>query len=93
MALDKLGSFHSSFLYLRDLDIDIVRFDTFYSKSSNQNSSKNMLDGLNLMAHKRGVKTWIKMLETEEMNSFAQEIGINYRQGNIVSEIKKEVVI
>ncbi|MCW8954562.1 MAG: EAL domain-containing protein, partial [Sulfurimonas sp.] len=32
IAIDRLGSIHASFLYFRDLDIDIVRFDSYYTK-------------------------------------------------------------
>ncbi|MFT7003020.1 MAG: EAL domain-containing protein (putative c-di-GMP-specific phosphodiesterase class I), partial [Sulfurimonas sp.] len=32
IAIDRLGSIHTSFLYLRELDVDIVRFDISYTK-------------------------------------------------------------
>ena len=41
------------------------------------------------MAQSKGVKTWLKMLQTEEVNSFAKKIDVNYRQGNILSELKR----
>ena len=89
IALDKLGVLHTSYQYLRDLDIDIVRFDTLFTKSVNKKSYRSALEGFNTMAQKMGVKTWIKMLENEDTKAFAQEIGINYIQGNILSEVDK----
>jgi len=89
IAIDRLGSMHTSFLYLRDLDIDIVRFDSYYAKNI---KNKNIIEGFNLMAHEKGVKTWLKKIENEDMKKFAQDIGIDYLQGKYLAplEIKKE---
>ena len=89
ITIDRLGSIHTSFLYLRDLDIDVVRFDSYYTKDI---KNKNIIDGFNLMAHEKGVKTWIKKIENEETKKFAQEIGVDYLQGKYLAplEIKGE---
>ena len=89
IAIDRLGSFHTSFLYLRELDIDIVRFDGFYSKDIENEKYKNMMQGLNTMAHLSGVQTWLKLVENKEVKSFAQEIGIDYIQGKEIEELQK----
>ena len=37
IAIDRFGSLHTSFLYLRELDIDVIRFDSFYIKEKKIN--------------------------------------------------------
>ena len=89
IAIDRLGSLHTSFLYLRDLDIDIVRFDAFYTKDIENKKHNSIIDGLNVMAHSRGVKTWIKMLENKETIEFAKKIGVDYLQGKELAQLNK----
>jgi len=89
IAIDRLGSIHTSFLYLRELDIDVVRFDSFYAKNIDKKDYRIILDGFNTMAHAKGVKTWIKLVESQEMKEYAAEIGINYTQGKYLSDLKK----
>jgi len=89
VAIDRLGSIHTSFLYLRDLDIDIVRFGSFYTKDMNESKHKNILKGFNVMAHEKGVKTWIKMLENESVKSLAKELGVDYLQGKYLAPLEK----
>ncbi|MDD5373500.1 MAG: GGDEF domain-containing protein [Sulfurimonas sp.] len=89
IAIDRLGSLHTSFLYLRDLNIDIVRFDFFYTKDINEKAHKNILSGFNVMAHENGIKTWIKMIENEDVKSLAKELGIDYLQGKYLAPLEK----
>jgi len=89
IAVDRLGSLHTSFLYLRDLDIDIVRFDFFYTKDINEKVHKNILNGFNIMAHEKGIKTWIKMIENEDVKSLANELGVDYLQGKYLAPLEK----
>jgi len=90
IAIDRLGSIHTSFLYLRDLDIDMVRFDGFYTKDNNEDKYKNIVEGFNIMAHKKGVKTWIKLVENEDVNNLSKELGIDYLQGKYLAKLEKE---
>jgi len=89
IAIDRLGSIHTSFLYLRDLDIDIVRFDALYSKESQKNRYKSIVDGYSVMAHSKGVKTWLKMIESEEILKVAKESNIDYLQGKYLAPLEK----
>jgi len=86
IAVDRLGAIHTSFLYLRDLNIDIVRFDNYYIKNLEY---KNIIDGFNSMAHSKGMKTWVKMVESEEILSIVEDINIDYIQGKYLSELEK----
>ncbi len=90
IAIDRLGSIHTSFLYLRDLDIDIVRFDSFYTKDIENEKYKSIIDGFNLMAHKNGIKTWIKMVESEDIKNRVKELRIDYIQGKYLAPLEKK---
>lgn len=92
IAIERLGAIHTSFLYLRDLNIDIVRFDSSYTKDLTSEKFKNIVNAFNIMAHEKDVKTWIKMIETKEIKDEAQRLNIDYLQGKYLSqtEIKYE---
>ena len=89
IAIDRLGSLHTSFLYLRDLDIDIVRYDSFYTKDIENKKHHSIISGLNVMAQTRGVKTWIKMVESKDIKEFAKKIGVDYLQGKELAQLNK----
>ncbi len=89
IALDRLGMVHSTFLYLRDLDVDIVRFDSLYTKDITNKKYNSIISGFNSMAHEIGVKTWIKMVENQESKEFAEKIGIDYIQGKQIAPLIK----
>ena len=89
IAIDRLGSIHTSFLYLRELDIDVVRFDSFYAKHLQKSEYESIIDGFNLMAHSLGVKTWMKLIESQELYEKAQNMKIDYTQGKYLAELEK----
>jgi diguanylate cyclase (GGDEF)-like protein len=90
IAIDRLGSIHTSFLYLRDLDIDIVRFDSFYTKEKNESKYKSIIEGFNTMAHQKNVKTWIKMIEDEDTKKLSEELEVDYLQGKYLAPLVKK---
>ncbi len=89
IAIDKLGSLNTSFLYLRELDIDIVRFDPIYTKELKNQKYRTIIDGFNLMAHSNGVKTWMRMIEDEESKILVKKAGVNYLQGKYIAKLEK----
>ncbi|WP_246032203.1 bifunctional diguanylate cyclase/phosphodiesterase [Sulfurimonas crateris] len=89
VAVDRLGSLHTSFLYLRDLDIDIVRIDPYYTKESEEKEYKNIISGFSVMAHEKGVKTWVKMIESQSSLDLAKELKIDYMQGRYIAPLDK----
>ena len=90
IALDKLGGHHTALLYLKELEIDVVRFDTNYSRNIRKEGYQNILQGLNLSANLCGANTWISMIEDEESDYIAQSLKINYREGNYLGKILSE---
>ena len=89
IAVDGLGSLHTSFLYLRDLDIDVVRFGSFYTRDVNEKMHKNIIDGFNVMAHEKGMKSWIRMIEDEYTKNLMQKSGVDYLQGKYLAPLEK----
>lgn len=87
IALDRLGGYHTTLLYLKELEVDIVRFDPLYSRNIKKAGYQNILQGLNLSVHLCGAKTWISMIEDEYSDNLVQSLKINYRQGNYLGKI------
>lgn len=87
IALDHYGGYHTTMLYLKDLDVDYIRFDPLYSRHIAEERYQNILKGLNSSAHLMNVKTWIGMIEDEAAASIANAIGIDYIQGNYLGKI------
>lgn len=89
IAVDRVGSYHTSFLYLRELDIDIIRFDTYYSSEEKISEQSSIIQGFNKMAQEKGIKTWMKNIENEEVLQKVKEFNIDYVQGKYLCELNK----
>ncbi len=88
IAIDRVGSQHASFLYLRELDIDVIRFDTYYSNESKIVQNRSIINGFVHMAHEKGFKCWIKNIDEENFLALAKELEIDYIQGKELSDLK-----
>jgi len=88
ITIDRLGSQQTSFLYLRELNIDVVRFDSYYSKEIKDEKNHSIISGFNTMAQEKGVKTWIKNIEDEESLELAKKMNIDYIQGKYLADLQ-----
>lgn len=88
IALDRLGSIHTSFLYLKELNVDMIRLASFYSRDKNYNGYKNIISGFSVMAHQKGIKIWAKMVENKDILNSLKELDIDYVQGRYLSNIE-----
>lgn len=88
IVIDRLGSTQTSFLYLRELDIDAVRFDSYYSKEIKDEKNHSIISGFNIMAQKKGIKTWIKNIEDAESYEIAKKMNIDFIQGKYLADLK-----
>jgi len=86
-CIDRVASIHTSFLYLRELDVDYMRFDSYYSSIEHLKQSKGIIDGFNLIAYNKGIKSWIKNIEDEESYALVQELSIDCVQGKYLSKL------
>jgi len=89
IAIDRLGALHTSFLYLRDLDVDVVRFDSLLTKEIKKRNYNSIINGFSVMAKESGKKTWMRMIEHEDVKIEAQRLGIDYLQGKYLAEMQK----
>ena len=87
IVIDRVASIHTSFLYLRELDIDMIRYDTYYSSYEKLQKNRDILLGFNMMANEKGIQSWIKNIEDEASFTVAKEIGIDCFQGKYLSKI------
>lgn len=87
IGLDKYGMNHTTMMYLKELDVDYVRFDSLYTKHIKEEKYQNIIQGLNITAHLCGAATWMNMIEDEESDKVIQALKINYRQGNLHGKI------
>ncbi len=88
ICIDRVGTLHTSFLYLRELDVDMLRFDSFYTKHIAEENIKSILDGFIVMANMKKVTTWLRMIQTQEEKHIALSMGIDYIQGKLLSDLK-----
>lgn len=88
IAIDKVGSYHTSFLYLKELDIDAIRFDTQYSSYERMSGNRAIINGFKIMASDKNIKSWMKNIETKEAFELANELKIEYLQGKYLSDLK-----
>jgi EAL domain-containing protein (putative c-di-GMP-specific phosphodiesterase class I) len=87
IALDRLGGQHSSMRYLHDLEVDIVRFESYLGKTITDPKTKALLEGLQHTVKALGYQSWIRMIEDEEQYEAAKKMGIDIKQGRYLSPI------
>jgi len=89
ITIDRLGVLHTSFLYMRDLEIDAVRFDSLLTKEIKKRNYNSIIVGFNAMAKTRNIKTWMKMIESKDTKTEVINFEVNYLQGKYLSKIEK----
>ena len=89
IAIDRVGSLHASFLYLRELDIDFIRFDNYYSSIEKLQENRAIINGFNLISHEKQVLSWIKNIEDEETLELSLNMNIDLTQGKHLSDLEK----
>lgn len=93
IAIDRVGSLHSSFLYLRELEIDLIRFDTYYSHETKFENNGAVIEGFLVMAKEKGVQTWIKNIDSQRLLELINTKEITYVQGKHISDLEPFISI
>lgn len=88
-AIDRVASIHTSFLYLRELQVEFIRFDTYYAHKDKLEKNRSIIEGFNFIAHEKGIKTWLKNLEDKTTYNLAKDIGIDCLQGKCLCDLKE----
>lgn len=88
-SLDDFGSGMSSFAYLRELPVDIVKIDgSFVQNMTNSAVDQAMLKAMNDIAHSLGKQTVAEFVEHERHLQLLQNFGIDYAQGYYIDKPK-----
>jgi len=81
-ALDDFGSGHSSFAYLKDLPVDILKIDGIFVKGIHlEPVNYAMVKAINDVGHVMKMKTIAEYVENEEICNSLKDIGVDYGQG------------
>ncbi len=81
-ALDDFGIGLSSFAYLRDLPVDIVKIDgTFVRNIAENDTDQMMVKSIHEIVSMMGKKTTAEYVESAEALEVLREIGVDYVQG------------
>ena len=85
--MDDFGSGFSSLSLLKDLDVDLVKFDLrFLVGSGNINRGNFIIGALIAMVKQLGMKTLVEGVETEEQLEYLQSVGCERMQGYLYSK-------
>ena len=88
ITIDKVGSYQSSFLYFRELDVYAIRLDGIYTKEIDNKNYYNIAKGFSSMVKGTDTKVWMKMIETKENLEKIDELGVDYIQGKYLSNLE-----
>jgi len=87
IAIDNFGSFKSSMTFLKDLKVDVLRFDNTFGKHIKEKEYQNIVKGLNVIAQSFGLRSWIRMIEDLSQERIVTKLGIDFVQGNYLGKI------
>lgn len=80
--LDDFGSGFSSFAYLKNLPVDILKIDGEFVRSmDNDPIRRAMVTSINQVAQVMGIETIAEWVETEATYDMLRELGVDYVQG------------
>lgn len=88
IAFDFLGSYHSTFDYIKEIEIDYLRFDGYFGKEIDKEVTKALIKGFKVIAKELNFKLWIKMIETKEALEIAKNLHVDLLQGYALAKIE-----
>ena len=88
-ALDDFGTGMSSFAYLRDLPVDLLKVDKrFVQASPDSPVDRALIEAQVNIAKELGIETIAEGVETQEQSSTLRELGVVYQQGFLHADPK-----
>jgi len=86
-ALDDFGSGVSSFAYLKNLAVDLIKIDGVFVKDiCDDPVSQALVKAINDMGHAMGKRTIAEAVESQEIFEELRRIGVDYAQGFGITE-------
>ncbi|RMQ75809.1 Sensory box/GGDEF domain/EAL domain protein [Pseudomonas syringae pv. tomato] len=85
-SLDDFCSGMSSFAYLKHLPVDFLKIDGSFVKDMLDNPiNKAMVEVINNIGHVMGKRTIAEYVETSQVESALQEMGVDFAQGYLIA--------
>ena len=85
VALDDFGIGFTSFLYLRELQVDYIKIAGSFIKALDRNLNDQLfVKAITEVARGMGIKTIGEFVETEEILVFLKKFGVDYAQGYLI---------
>lgn len=82
IAIDNFGMGMSSFMYLKDLPVDIIKIDgRLINEILKTSTDMTVVKSINDIAHLSNIKTVAECVESIEVLEKVRELGIDYVQG------------
>ena len=86
-ALDDFGVGFTSFLYLKQLDVDYIKIDGSFVRKLNENKSDQLfVRAITDVARGMGIKTIAEFVENEDTMKLLKTIGVDYAQGYYIGK-------
>lgn len=87
VSLDDFGIGFTSFLYLREMQVDYIKIAGSFIKSLNKNLNDQLfVKAITDVATGMGIKTIAEFVETEEILGLVKKFGVDYAQGYLVGK-------
>ena len=91
-ALDDFGTGFTSFVYLKQLEVDYIKIDGMFVRNLDKNSNDRLfVKAMADVARGMGVKSVAEMVESEAIFKILAELGVDYAQGNFLSKPLREL--
>ncbi|WP_232848964.1 EAL domain-containing protein [Amphritea pacifica] len=85
-ALDDFGSGLSSFAYLKNLPVDLLKIDGMFVRDIISDPvDEAMVRSINEVGHIMGMETIAEFVETDEIMERLRQLGVDYAQGYAIS--------
>ncbi|GHB93646.1 bifunctional diguanylate cyclase/phosphodiesterase [Thermomonas carbonis] len=82
VALDDFGAGMSSFGYLKNLELDVVKIDgSFVQELATDRMSQSIVRAVTEIGHQQGLKVVAEWVSSTEMLDLLRQVGVDYAQG------------
>jgi EAL domain-containing protein (putative c-di-GMP-specific phosphodiesterase class I) len=86
-ALDDFGVGFTSFVYLKEMNVDYIKIDgSFIKRLLGDRNDRLFVKAMTDVAKGMGIKTVAEMAECEETLRLLKELGVDYAQGYLISK-------
>lgn len=82
IALDDFGAGMSSFGYLKNLPVDVIKIDgSFIRELGSDPMSRTIVSAIVQIGHQRGLKVVAEWVDSEGLREVLEALGVDYGQG------------